>query len=143
MIRSTGERRPTHSRNNYTEVLDPNPIVRTYDPATVFGDSEVRSLLVFVVPLLMLVLVAPTVAHGGTTERGEVVSGVLESVNAESNTVQIRNALDQPIFLKITKPHLLEGITPGERVTVVVNEQHEIIKLIETPIPELPSPASP
>jgi len=60
----------------------------------------------------------------------------------QSNTVQLRNALDQPIFLKITKPHLLENVTPGERVTVVVNEQHEIIKLIETPIPELPPPTN-
>jgi len=81
-----------------------------------------------------------TVTIGSRAEQGEVVSGVLESVNEESNTVQIRNSLDQPIFLKITKPHLLDGITPGERVTAVVNEQHEIIKLIETPIPELPPP---
>lgn len=69
----------------------------------------------------------------------EVVSGVLESVNVDSHTVQIRNALDQPIFLKITKPHLLANVTKGERVTVVVNAEHEIIKLIATPIPELPS----
>ena len=95
------------------------------------------------ISLLSLLPLMSTHAVDSSAERGEVVSGVLESVNEESNTIQIRNALDQPIFLKITKPHLLEGITPGERVTVVVNEQHEIIKLIETPIPELPSPASP
>lgn len=69
----------------------------------------------------------------------EVVSGVLESVNVDYHTVQIRNALDQSIFLKITKPHLLANVTKGERVTVVVNAEHEIIKLIATPIPELPS----
>ncbi|MGE0645988.1 MAG: hypothetical protein AB7P24_20230 [Nitrospira sp.] len=88
--------------------------------------------------LLALMLTDPI---GSRAEQGDVVSGVLESVNLESNTIQIRNSLDQPIFLKLTKPHLLENITPGERVTVVVNEQHEIIKLIETPIPELSPPA--
>ncbi len=93
-------------------------------------------------PLLSLFLLVSMVPHSAATEPDQMVSGVLESVNMESNTVQIRNSLDQPIFLKITKPHLLQGITPGERVTVVVNEQHEIIKLIETPIPELPPPAS-
>ncbi|GKS62804.1 hypothetical protein YTPLAS72_01080 [Nitrospira sp.] len=96
-----------------------------------------------VISLLSLLTLLPTHAISSSSEQDEVVSGILESVNEKSNTVQIRNALDQPIFLKITKPHLLEGITPGERVTVVVNEQHEIIKLIETPIPELQSPASP
>lgn len=96
-----------------------------------------------VISLLSLLTLLPTRAISSSSEQDEVVSGVLESVNEKSNTVQIRNALDQPIFLKITKPHLLEGITPGERVTVTVNEQHEIIKLIETPIPELQSPASP
>lgn len=89
--------------------------------------------------LLLLMLTHPS---GSSAEKREVVSGVLESVNMQSNTVQLRNALDQPIFLKITKPHLLENVTPGERVTVVVNEQHEIIKLIETPIPELPPPTN-
>ncbi|MBX3320625.1 MAG: hypothetical protein KF890_12155 [Nitrospira sp.] len=96
-----------------------------------------------VISLLSLLTLLPTRAISSSSEQDEVVSGVLESVNEKSNTVQIRNALDQPIFLKITKPHLLEGITPGERVTVTVNKQHEIIKLIETPIPELQSPASP
>lgn len=89
--------------------------------------------------LSLLILINPI---GSSAEQGDVVSGVLESVNEQSNTVQIRNALDQPIFLKITKPHLLKGVVPGERVTVVVNEQHEIIKLIETPIPELPPPTN-
>lgn len=96
-------------------------------------------LVTWVVLALLSVFVSTDV-RGASTE--EVVSGVLESVNEESHTVQIRNALDQPIFLKITKSHLLENVTPGERVTVVVNEQHEIIKLIETPIPELPPPTS-
>lgn len=95
-----------------------------------------------VVSLLSLLTLVLTDTIGSRAEQGEVVSGVLESVNEESNTVQIRNSLDQPMVLKIMKPHLLDGITPGERVTVVVNEQHEIIKLIETPIPELPPPGS-
>ncbi|MBX3302812.1 MAG: hypothetical protein KF693_11415 [Nitrospira sp.] len=93
-----------------------------------------------VLSLLSLSMFLSTDVRGTTTE--EIVSGVLESVNLESHTVQIRNSLDQPIFLKIMKPHLLENVTPGEHVTVVVNEHHEIIKLIETPIPELPPPTS-
>lgn len=89
--------------------------------------------------ILIQIFMMDTVV-GRAAGPSDVLSGILESINEESNTVQIRNALNQPIFLKITKLHLLEGITPGERVTVVVNEQHEIIKLIETPIPELPPP---
>lgn len=95
--------------------------------------------LTWIVPLLLALSVCLSTVEGGATTE-EVVSGVLESVNLESNTVRIRNALDQPILLKFIKPHLLENITPGERVTVVINEHHEIIKLIETPIPELRAP---
>lgn len=101
-------------------------------------DRDKTGLMTWLVLFLLVFL--PTNVRGATTEN--IISGVLESVNLESNTVQIRNSLDQPIFLKITKPHLLENITPGEHVTVVVNEHHEIIKLIETPIPELPPPTS-
>lgn len=93
-----------------------------------------------VVFLLSLLTLANTISS--RAEQGEVVSGILESVSLESSTVRLRNPLGQPIILKIRKPHLLEHVTVGDRVTVVVNEDHEILKLIETPIPELPPPTS-
>jgi hypothetical protein len=96
-------------------------------------------LLVSILLLSSLLLIH---TGGAMAKQGEVVFGVLESVNVETGTVQIRNSLGQPIFLKIRKSHLLEGVTPGERVTVVVNEDHEIVKLIETPLPELPPQTS-
>lgn len=89
--------------------------------------------------LLLLLALADTINSGA--EQGEVISGVLESVSLESSTVRIRSPLGQPIILKIKKSHLLGHVTVGDRVTVVVNESHEIIKLIETPIPELPPPS--
>jgi len=52
--------------------------------------------------------------------------------------IWFRNALGQSLLLKLTKSHLLENVAPGEHVTVVVNDKHEIVKLIATPIPELP-----
>lgn len=91
----------------------------------------------FLLSLLTLTL-ADTI--DSRADQGEVVSGVLESVSLESSTVRLRNPLGQPIILKIRKPHLLEHVTVGDRVTVVVNEQHEIMKLIETSIPEIPPP---
>jgi hypothetical protein len=94
------------------------------------------------VPLLSLIILTLAGTIGSTAEQGEVVSGVLESVSLESSTVRLRNPIGQPIILKIRKPHLLEHVTLGDRVTVIVNEDHEIIKLIETPIPELPPPTS-
>jgi hypothetical protein len=90
--------------------------------------------------LLSLLTLTLTDTIGSRADQGEVVSGVLESVSLESSTVRLRNPLGQPIILKIRKPHLLEHVTVGDRVTVVVNEDHEIMKLIETPIPELPPP---
>ncbi len=94
---------------------------------------------VFLLSLLSLTL-ADTIAS--RAEQGEVVSGVLESVSLESSTVRLRNPLGQPIILKFKKPQLVQDVKVGDRVTVVVNEDHEIIKLIETVIPELPPPNS-
>lgn len=91
--------------------------------------------LLFMLSFLFLLSVY---TNGAGAEQGEVLSGVLESVSLESRTVRLRNPIGQPIILKISNPHLLEHVTPGERITVVVNEEHEIIKLIETTIPELP-----
>lgn len=96
-------------------------------------------VILFLLPLLTLTL---TDTIGSKADQGEVISGVLESVSLESSTVRLRNPLGQPIILKIRKPHLLEHVTVGDRVTVVVNEQHEIMKLIETSIPEIPPPNS-
>ena len=94
------------------------------------------------IPLLSLFILSPADIIVSSAEQGEVISGVLESVSLESSTVRLRNPIGQPIILKIRKPHLLEHVTLGDRLTVVVNENHEIIKLIETPIPELPPPAN-
>ncbi len=106
-------------------------------------DREVAWLTLRVVaPLLSLLILMLGDTVGGRAEQGEVVSGVLESISLESSTVRLRNPIGQPIILKIRKPHLLEHVTLGDRVTVIVNEDHEIIKLIETPIPELPPPTS-
>jgi hypothetical protein len=106
-------------------------------------DREVAWLTQWaLVPLLSLIILTLAGTIGSTAEQGEVVSGVLESVSLESSTVRLRNPIGQPIILKIRKPHLLEHVTLGDRVTVIVNEDHEIIKLIETPIPELPPPTS-
>jgi hypothetical protein len=95
--------------------------------------------VLFLLSLLTLTL-ANTICS--RADQGEVVSGVLEFVSLESNTVRLRNPLGQPIILKIRKPHLLDHVTVGDHVTVVVNEDHEIMKLIETPIPELSPPNS-
>lgn len=102
-------------------------------------NPEVAWLIQWVlVPVLSLFFLWLADTIGGRAEQGEVVSGVLESVSLESSTVRLRNPIGQPIILKIRKPHLLEHVTLGDRITVVVNQEHEIIKLIETPIPELP-----
>lgn len=89
---------------------------------------------------LLSLTLADTIAS--RAEQGEVVSGVLESVSLESSTVRLRNPLGQPIILKLKRPHLVQDVKVGDRITVVVNEDHEIIKLIETVIPELPPPNS-
>jgi hypothetical protein len=94
------------------------------------------------VPLLSVLSLSLADIAGSKAEQGEIVSGVLESVSLESSSVRLRNPIGQPIILKIRKPHLLEHVTLGDRVTVIVNKDHEIIKLIETPIPELPPPTS-
>lgn len=102
------------------------------------GSWAIRYLKIWFSLSLTLFSIAPIVAVANPIEQGEMVSGIVESMNAESNTVQIRNALGQSLLLKLTKSHLLENVAPGEHVTVVVNDKHEIVKLIATPIPELP-----
>lgn len=86
---------------------------------------------------------ASMVVVANPIEQGETVSGTVESISLDSHTIRIRNALGQSLLLKLTQSHLLEHVTQGEHVTVVVNEKHEIIKLIVTPIPELAPGHSP
>jgi hypothetical protein len=129
-----------HTMGKGRMVMDGHTVDQSLAASGIREDAPITTWLLWLV--LSMVFLSAADVGGTEVEQRESVSGILESINLDSNTVLIRNSLGQPIILKIGKPYLLEHVTVGDRVTVVVNEDHEIIKLIETPIPELPPPTN-
>ncbi|GKS58045.1 hypothetical protein YTPLAS18_15720 [Nitrospira sp.] len=76
-----------------------------------------------------------------TVSETKTISGTLASVDPEQGKATLRTDLGQSIFFTFSKPLLVEQFRIGDRVTVQLKGNGELIKMIETPVPELRSPA--
>ena len=86
-------------------------------------------------------LLAPIVAASPeqTNKDSYVVTGTLQELDLAQARGKIKTDLEQTIAFTLTRPDLFEGLSVGKRITVRLNEQGQVIKVMETAIPELPS----
>lgn len=69
-----------------------------------------------------------------------VVTGTLQELDLTKMTGKIKTDLEQTVAFTITKPDLFKGLSVGERIAVRLNDQGHVIKVMNTTVPELPSP---
>lgn len=70
----------------------------------------------------------------------EVVSGTLIKLDLSSMKGLVETDLGRPVFFEITKPHLFENLSPGDRVTVELDNHGQANKVIGASVPEFLSP---
>jgi hypothetical protein len=86
----------------------------------------------------------PTIANGvgsydGKTEttRSYEVTGTLSELDLASGKGMIRTDLGKPIYLEVRKPELFPNLSVGDRLTIQLNGDGEVDKLMGMSVPEL------
>ena len=74
-----------------------------------------------------------------TDKDSYVVTGTLQELDLEKASGKIKTDLEQTVAFTLTRPDLFKGLSVGKRITVRLNDQGQVIKVMETTIPELPS----
>ncbi len=91
------------------------------------------------VPLLMTpTMAAPPEPTGQDTH---VVIGTLEALDISKMSGKIKTDLGQTVVFMMTRPDLFQGLSVGQRIAVRLDDQGQVTRVMETTVPELPSPA--
>jgi hypothetical protein len=87
-------------------------------------------------PLAMTIAASPEPMG----QDSHVVTGTLQELDLTKMTGKIKTDLEQTVAFTITKPDLFKGLSVGERIAVRLDDQGHVIKVMNTTVPELPSP---
>jgi len=52
----------------------------------------------------------------------------------------LKTDLGKPVFFDLVRPDLFQSVSVGEHVSIVLNEQGQAVKVMETPPAELLTP---
>ena len=97
--------------------------------------------------LLALLLSAPlmTTAMAASPEptgqNTHVVIGTLEELDTSKMSGKITTDLGQTVVFMMTRPDLFKGLSVGQRIAVRLDDQGLVSRVMDTTVPELPSPA--
>ena len=99
-----------------------------------------------IIVLLAILLSAPAVtatmaaSPEPTGEGTHVVIGMLEELDISKMSGKIKTDLGQTVPFRMVRPDLFKGLSVGERIAVRLNDQGQVIRVMDTTVPELPSP---
>ena len=103
-------------------------------------------MTVKIIVLLAILLSAPSVtatmaaSPEPTGEGTHVVIGMLEELDISKMSGKIKTDLGQTVPFRMVRPDLFKGLSVGERIAVRLNDQGQVIRVMDTTVPELPSP---
>ena len=103
-----------------------------------------KTMLVFVLWLIFVSGWLPTLANGAGSSREKTetsrpyeVTGTLSALDLASGRGMIRTDLGQPIYLEVKKPDLFPSLSVGDRVTIQLNGDGQVDKIMGASVPEL------
>jgi len=99
------------------------------------------------VTLMCLIIVSgwiPTIAFGAGSNREKTeasspneVTGTLSALDLASGRGMIRTDLGKPIYLEVRKLDLFRSLSVGDRVTIQLNEDGQVDKMMGASVSEL------
>ncbi len=106
--------------------------------------SHGRGMLMILICLILISVWIPTIANGAGSNREKSeaskpyeVAGTLSALDLVSGRGIIRTDLGKPIYLEVRKPDLVRSLSVGDRVTIQVNEDGQVDKIMGESVPEL------
>lgn len=103
-------------------------------------------MTVKIIALLAVLLCAPALATtmaASPDPMGQdsyVVTGTLEELDLSNMSGKIKTDLEKTVVFTIQNPDLFKGLSVGERIAVRLDDQGQVVKVMETTVPELPIP---
>ena len=103
-------------------------------------------MTVKIIGLLAVLLCAPALATTmaaspePTGQESHVVTGTLEELDLSKMSGKIKTDLGQTVVFTMTRPDLFKGLSVGGRIAVRLDDQGQVIRVMDTTVPELPSP---
>jgi hypothetical protein len=91
--------------------------------------------------ILLVLLTSPLTGRSDAQLR---VTGKLAKLDIAAGKGMLLTDLEKPIFFRLDRPDLLERFSIGDRVTMQLDEEGRVLKVIETlpaEVHELPPPA--
>lgn len=110
-----------------------------------------RVLNVSLLAVLVVVAAAtlPRLAGGETTvaleqqDAQHEVSGTLAKLDVQAGKGMLMTDLQKPIFFRLDRPELFERLSIGDRVTMQLDDEGRVLKVIETLPAEVHEPPPP
>ena len=68
-----------------------------------------------------------------------VVIGTLEELDLSTMSGRINTDLKRTVAFTMTRPDLFKDLAVGDRIAVRLNDRGQVIKVMETTVPELPN----
>ncbi len=68
------------------------------------------------------------------------VTGTLINLDLKTGKGMLKTDLGKPVFFDLVRPDLFQSVSVGEHVSIVLNEQGQAVKVMETPPAELMTP---
>ena len=65
------------------------------------------------------------------------VTGTLSSLDLETGRGMVRTDLGKPIYLEVKKPDLFSSLSVGDRVTIHLNGDGQVDRIMGASVPEL------
>jgi hypothetical protein len=103
-------------------------------------------MTVKIMGLLAMLLCVPALATTmaaspeSTGQDSHVVTGTLEELDLSRMSGKIKTDLEKTVAFTIQSPDLFKGLSVGERITVRLDGQGQVVKVMATTLPELPIP---
>ena len=69
-----------------------------------------------------------------------IVTGTLKELDLSKMSGKIKTDLAQTVAFTIKSPDLFKGLSVGEHIAVRLDDQGQVVKVMETTLPELPTP---
>lgn len=69
-----------------------------------------------------------------------VVIGTLKELDLTKMSGMIKTDLEQTVVFTIKSPDLFKGLSVGEHIAVRLDKQGRVVKVMETTVPEMPTP---
>ena len=109
---------------------------------------------VMCIPAMMLVVVSlignDSQANAGehaTNEQEQstahhIVTGTLTTLDLEAGKGMVKTDLGKPIFFDLVRPDLFQSVSVGQRVSIALTEDGQVVKVMEAAPAELPAPVA-